>query len=310
MASFSAELRVSGHVFALIHCAFGVEQAIYQRGQASTKVRYHPVQLVLDVPEGDTLLSWAAEPQKCLSADILFRDADGRSVLETLRLPAAYCVSYHEHFVSGDAQGGAYQCSLTLSDPNGWTLTEGGTAGAFVAPAARDHGVPGVAVAQISAPLVAGRTVALQDAFRKNQADPIRDVLGPGRISHPEEWSETLTILKSAGVEIMLTHEERLAYAPGTFPGSPGQIHLHEDASIGALRHEYQHFVDDQAAGYLGTRGLYDLAFRKQTEQKAYAIEIAMMEKMGKEEAAAQLRLNLQEELERLERDLGDIEII
>ncbi|MBO2009747.1 hypothetical protein [Hymenobacter negativus] len=85
---------------------------------------------------------------------------------------------------------------------------------------------------------------------------------------------------------------------------------MHEDASIGALRHEYQHFVDEQAAGYLGTRGLYDLAFRKQTEQKAYAIEIAMMEKMGNEEAAAQLRLNLQEELDRLARDLGDIEII
>ena len=225
-------------------------------------------------------------------------------MLETLRLPAAYCVRYHEQFVSGDAQGGAYQCFLTLSDPDGWTLTAGGPATAFTAPAAREHGAPVEAVA------VARAIVSLQDAFRKNQADPIRDVLGPGRISHPEEWNETLATLKSAGVEIMLTNEERLAYAPGTFPGSPGQIHLHEDASIGALRHEYQHFVDDQAAGYLGTRGLYDLVFRKQTEQKAYAIEIAMMKNMGKEEATAQLRLNLQEELERLERDLGDIEII
>ena len=231
-------------------------------------------------------------------------------MLETLRLSAAYCVRYHERFVSGDAQGGAYQCYVTLSDPDGWTLAAGGPAAAFVAPAAREHGGPGAALAQMAAPFIAGRTVALQDAFRKNQADPIRDVLGPGRTSHPEEWNDTLATLKSAGVEIMLTNEERLAYAPGTFPGSPGQIHLHEDASIGALRHEYQHFVDDQAAGYLGTRGLYDLAFRKQTEQKAYAIEIAMMEKMGKEEAAAQLRLNLREELERLERDLGDIEII
>ena len=304
MASFAAELRVAGHAFPVIHCAFGVEQATHQRGRVSTKVRYGLVQLTLAVPEGDELLAWAAAPQKRQPAEVLFRDSVGGSVLETLSLKGAYCVVYHEQFISGDEQGGAYQCLLTLSDPDGWTLTAGGPVVAFVAPVAREHGVPVEAVA------VARATVPLQDAFRKNQADPIRDVLGPGRISHPKEWNETLATLKSAGVEIMLTNEERLAYAPGTFPGSPGQIHLHEDASIGALRHEYQHFADDQAAGYLGTRGLYDLAFRKQTEQKAYAIEIAMMEKMGKEEAAAQLRLNLREELERLERDLGDIEII
>lgn len=90
MASFSAELRVAGHAFALTQCAFGVEQATHQRGRVSTKVRYHPVQLVLDVPDGDALVGWAAEPHKRLPADILFRDADGGVVLETLRMPAAY----------------------------------------------------------------------------------------------------------------------------------------------------------------------------------------------------------------------------
>lgn len=114
--------------------------------------------------------------------------------------------------------------------------------------------------------------------------------LGPGRLSHSVEWQSTLTALAAAGVEIMLTSEERLAYAPGTRPGSPRQIHLHENASIGALWHEYQHFLDDQAAGFLGTRGLYDLTFRKLTEQKAYNLEIHMMEEMGEQEAAAQLR--------------------
>jgi hypothetical protein len=53
-------------------------------------------------------------------------------------------VRYHEQFVGGDAQGGAYQCFLTLSDPDGWTLSAGGPASAFVAPAAREHGRPGV----------------------------------------------------------------------------------------------------------------------------------------------------------------------
>ena len=49
--------------------------------------------------------------------------------------------------MSGDAQGGAYQCFLTLSDPDGWTLTAGGPASALVAPAAGTHGVPQAAAA-------------------------------------------------------------------------------------------------------------------------------------------------------------------
>ena len=111
-----------------------------------TKVRFGLVQLVLDVPEGDVLPAWATEPHKRQAASVVFLAAAGGQPVETLRLPAAYCVAYHEQFVSGDAQGGAYQCFLTLSDPTGWTLAPGGPASAFVAPAARSHGVPGTAV--------------------------------------------------------------------------------------------------------------------------------------------------------------------
>jgi hypothetical protein len=143
MASFSAELRVAGHTFPVVHCQFGVEQATHQRGRVSTKVRYGPVQVVLSVPEGDTLLAWANDAHKRQPAQVFFRDASGGSVVETLDLKAAYCVAYHEQFLSGDARGGAYQCIVTLSDPGGWTLSAGGPASAFVAPPAREHGGPG-----------------------------------------------------------------------------------------------------------------------------------------------------------------------
>ena len=210
-------------------------------------------------------------------------------------------MSYDESFVAGDGATGAYVCQLTITS-DGLTLAPGGPATPFVAPAAREYAAPIETDITTSA-------VATQVAYRKNLADPVRDVLGPGRLSHPAEWQSTLADLRAAGVEIMLTPEERLAYAPGTRPGSPGQIHLHENASIGALRHEYQHFLDDQAAGFLGTRGLYDLDFRKLTEQKACSLEITMMEEMGEQEAAAQLRQNLRDELARLELDLGEIAI-
>jgi hypothetical protein len=94
------------------------------------------------VPEGDVLPAWAAEAHKKQAASVVFLDAHGGRAVETLRLPAAYCVAYHEQFVGGDAAGEAYQCYLTLSDPTGWTMAPGGPAAAFVAPAARDHGVP------------------------------------------------------------------------------------------------------------------------------------------------------------------------
>ncbi|MBD2769465.1 hypothetical protein IC235_16370 [Hymenobacter sp. BT664] len=46
--------------------------------------------------------------------------------LETLRFAAACCVSYREFFASGDVEGGAYQCRVTLADPNGWPWRPGG----------------------------------------------------------------------------------------------------------------------------------------------------------------------------------------
>ena len=39
MAFFSAELRMAGHEFSVLHCHYGVYQATNQRGQVCTKVR-------------------------------------------------------------------------------------------------------------------------------------------------------------------------------------------------------------------------------------------------------------------------------
>lgn len=116
-----------------------MQQATHQRGRVSTKVRYEPVQLTLDVPTGDALFAWSNDPHKRLPVAVVFRSAAGGSPLESLRMAAAYCVSYHEAFSAGDAQGGAYQAFLTLTDPDGWTLAAGGPVTAFVAPAAREY---------------------------------------------------------------------------------------------------------------------------------------------------------------------------
>jgi len=60
-------------------------------------------------------------------------EANSDAALETLSLQAAYCMSYEEVFVVGDATIGAYQCALVLSNPTGFTMQAGGSASAFVA---------------------------------------------------------------------------------------------------------------------------------------------------------------------------------
>jgi hypothetical protein len=142
MASFSAELRVAGHAFPVLQCRYGMSQGTHQRGRVSTKVRHELVYLTLNVPEGDVLLAWAADAHRRQAAAVVFTNAAGGGALETLLLPAAYCVSYAEAFVAGDAQNGAYVCHLVLSEPDGFTMQAGGPAGAFVAPAPREHGLP------------------------------------------------------------------------------------------------------------------------------------------------------------------------
>ncbi|MBO2011740.1 hypothetical protein [Hymenobacter negativus] len=97
----------------------------------------------------------------------------GRQPLETLRLPTAY----QEQFVSGAAQGRAYQCFLTLSDPTGWTIAPGGPAAAFVAPAAREHGVPGAAAVVAAAAPAAGRELGIGGAMGAGGDTPKRQYI-------------------------------------------------------------------------------------------------------------------------------------
>jgi hypothetical protein len=174
MASFSAQLQVEGNVFRLQHCAFEVQQATHQRGRVSTKVRYGLVQVLLDVPDQQVLLAWAADPIKQLTVDIVFLDANGGSAVETLHLPAAYCVAYQEEFRQGDSAAGAYVCQLTLSDPVGWTIQAGGPVTGLVMPVAREHGNPltglaaaiplaGAAGAQAITPVVLRTLVSPRD---------------------------------------------------------------------------------------------------------------------------------------------------
>jgi hypothetical protein len=85
--------------------------------------------------------------------------------------------------------------------------------------------------------------------------------------------------LEGAGVKV----EQRagsLAYSPEK--GGPGKMILDPDASIGALRHEYQHFLDIQAAEFPGIGAYYkDLPEFARVEVRGYLREIATARQTG-----------------------------
>ena len=157
MASFSADLHVAGHVIPLLWCAYEVRQDTDTRGRVSAKARRGPVCCRADVPPHQLLEAWAADHAKQLAATVLFREADGGTLLESLHLPAAYCVRYAEAFEAGDVGLGAYTCAFELADPQGWSWQPGAPANpAAMQPAPREHGTPPVAtvaaaVAQLAA---------------------------------------------------------------------------------------------------------------------------------------------------------------
>jgi len=85
-------------------------------------------------------MGWAAAPHKPLAGCITFFEPDQRTARESVAWEAGECVSYHEEFLSGSQELGAYVCHLIIAAPKLTLRT--GSAGQYVPPAARTHGVP------------------------------------------------------------------------------------------------------------------------------------------------------------------------
>lgn len=134
-------------------------------------------------------------------------------------------------------------------------------------------------------------------------ADPVADILGAAYKSHPKRLNEIINILKSKKVEIIYKETETLGYSPGLSKGNPGQILIHKEASISGWEHEFRHFLDDEAEGFLGMRALGDTNFRVRSELNAYKTEIDFVKKLNNKneiEVISQLKLNFKNEFEYL----------
>ena len=131
--------------------------------------------------------------------------------------------------------------------------------------------------------------------------DPIRDILGRGIDSNPEEWNHIIKELQDSGVEIIY-REGVMGYAPHpSVNGKPGQFLIDPNASISALDHEYLHFKQAQNAGFPNMQGAFeDSASRIANETASYAVEIQRAEELGLDNVVEQLQKNLQEEINKI----------
>ncbi len=131
------------------------------------------------------------------------------------------------------------------------------------------------------------------------EADPARNVYGPGAESHPEEIARMRQELRDMGV-IITERPGAIAYEPGSSRGDAGRLIIDPEASYSAWLHEYQHAVDDASIGWGGMRTLFDRDVRTQWELNAYNREIDLARQLGREDLAQQLQGNLERELQRI----------
>ncbi|MDQ2770888.1 MAG: hypothetical protein M3Y54_10345, partial [Bacteroidota bacterium] len=102
MSSFYAELHLAGSAVPVLRCSYSFHQETDSRGRPTSTVRHDLLHLLLDVPDTDQLLAWAAAPFKPLPGQVIFySDAQARLPHESISFEAGQCVSYSETFDDG-----------------------------------------------------------------------------------------------------------------------------------------------------------------------------------------------------------------
>ncbi|MEH7353852.1 RHS repeat-associated core domain-containing protein [Neobacillus drentensis] len=112
---------------------------------------------------------------------------------------------------------------------------------------------------------VNGRLNTYGDALRKN--------LGSASNSHADEYNDILRHAEEVGVQVDF-RRGTLAYEPSF--GNPGRLILDPEASIGAVRHEYRHMLDDFDLGHPGMRVIADSDLFWRLEYRGYMEELKL----------------------------------
>ena len=109
--------------------------------------------------------------------------------------------------------------------------------------------------------------------------------MGSARVNNAPELDNIVSDLRARGVDISF-RDGQFAYGPAATRGRPGNIIFDPDGSISAVRHEYGHFLDDQALGFPGQRFYYENPGKRvATERSQYLGEIRTGRQLGDHDA-------------------------
>ena len=169
MASYSAKLEIDGQQYPVVLCSYSFTQAVDTRGRVNERVRHGLLELVLDIPDGDQLLVWAATPHYPLDGHVSFFQVNDLTASETVSFKAGQCIGYQEVFEAGADLVGSYRCSLTIAAAQLELVAGSPLSGSTLAPSASAAGLAATAGAAIAAAQQAQRLVGQATAL---VADP------------------------------------------------------------------------------------------------------------------------------------------
>lgn len=132
-------------------------------------------------------------------------------------------------------------------------------------------------------------------------ADPMREIIGSAEETHKEEIEAIAKHFDELGVQLIRPENEKLAYEPGLFAGTPGKVIISKGASYSAWLHEQKHVDDDYLDGWLGMRVLANPQKCAKREKDAYQVEIDFAKSLGRDDIVKRLEVLRDEEIRKYE---------
>lgn len=126
------------------------------------------------------------------------------------------------------------------------------------------------------------RNANIKNIRFNSEADPLLEILGHAKVSHPKEYNFIMQDLKNHAVNVQ-HRDGSIAFSPHTRGGTVGNtIYLPEEFSISALKHEYGHFVDHKNLGFPRHIEYFkNPQLIIATERKQYLAEIKLARELG-----------------------------
>ena len=128
--------------------------------------------------------------------------------------------------------------------------------------------------------------------------DWLYEVLGQALYNdmYEQELDNIVETIHGCGGDVIINERGKIAYDPSYDAGVAGRVLIDKKASIGAWRHEYQHFLDDKALGFPGlVFCMSDAELHWKFEEAAYEKEIESAMEINRLDIAEKIKVRMEE---------------